>query len=126
LHFKFSIVTTQHIPDEILCKVRTKVILPLKDAMRLTDYKEHDRNYKFYFRKKIKGTNKQLVLRSYSFKLSGTLKHEMYLKALNPAYIKGFLGKDHDYKVIMKPDKPIDLEYDSKNKRSIELVVYFK
>lgn len=94
--------------------------------MRVSSYKEHDRNYKFYTRKKIKGETKQLVYRSYSFVVKGILKHEMYLKPLNPKRITEIIGTEYGYKLIMKPNKPINLEYDSKNKRTIELVLFFR
>jgi hypothetical protein len=113
-------------PPALVDTIRTKVIIPLKDAMRLTEYKEHDKNYAFYLRKKVKASKKEIVFRSYSFKLKGTLKHEMYLKALSPAYIKNFLGDHFAYKLIIKPNRVINMQYDSKNKRSIELVLFFK
>jgi len=118
--------TSIHLPDDIVEKVRELVILPLKDAMRLKDYKEHERNYKFHIRQKVKGSKKDMVFKSYSFKLSGTLKHEMYLKPLNPELIKTILKNNYNYKLIIKPNRRINLDDDSKNKRSIELVVYFK
>ncbi|MGZ4044337.1 MAG: hypothetical protein ACXVO9_14125 [Bacteroidia bacterium] len=116
----------RHIPPTLLSQLRSRVIVPLKDAIRLKEYIENDRNNKFHKYKKVKGSNKEITFRSYSFKLKGTLKHEMYLKALNPERIKSIIGKDYNCKVIMKPDRPIDLEYDSKNKRIIEVVIYFK
>jgi hypothetical protein len=114
------------VPDDIIDEIRKKIIIPLKDAMRVSEYKEHDRNYKFYNRKKTKNSSKALVFRSYSFKIKGILKHEMYLKPINAENIINILGSDFDYKLIMKPNKPIDLEFESRNKRSIELVIYLK
>lgn len=115
-----------NIPPTLLSQISKRVIVPLKDAMKLKEYKESDRNYKFHKYKKIKGSTKQIVFRSYSFKLKGTLKHEMYIKPLNPVLIKSLLGKDFNYKLIIKPNLPINLEYESKNKRSIELVIYYR
>lgn len=109
-----------------MTEIRKRIIVPLKDAMRLKNYVESDRKYKFHTYKKIKGLNKEIVFRSHSFKLRGTLKHEMYLKALNPLLIKSVVGKDYRYKIIITPNKPINLDFDSKNKRSIELIVFFK
>lgn len=94
--------------------------------MRVKEYKESDRKYKFHTYKKVKGTNKDIVFRSHSFKISGTLKHEMYLKAISPLLINSVVGKDYRYKIIITPNKPINLDFDSKNKRSIELIVFFK
>ncbi|MBA3664788.1 MAG: hypothetical protein H0W61_11360 [Bacteroidetes bacterium] len=115
-----------HLPPALLLSISERVIVPLKDAMRITAYSEGERNSEFHVRKKIKGSKKEIVFRSYSFKLRGTLKHEMYIKPLNPALIKSILGKDYAYHLIMKPNLPINLDDDSKNKRSIDLVICFR
>lgn len=117
---------TETIPNSLLAEIRKRIIVPLKDAMRLKEYKESDRKNKFHIYKKVKGSNKEIVFRSHSFKISGTLKHEMYLKAINPLLIKKVVGKDYKYKLIITPNKPINLDFDNKNKRKIELIVYFK
>lgn len=118
--------TVYHVPQALLNGICQRVIIPLKEALRLKEYKEHERNYKFHIYKKAKGTKKQKVFRSFSFKLKGSLKHEMYIKPLNPALIKGILGNDFKYKLIIKPNRHIDLDDDRYNSRSIELVIYFK
>lgn len=118
--------TVFHVPPALLDVIRQRVIIPLKEAIRLKEYKEHERNYKFHIYKKIRGTKKENVFRSYSFKLKGSLKHEMYIKPLNPALINSILGNDFKYKLIIKPNRHINLDDDRYNNRSIELIIYFK
>lgn len=114
------------VPSPILERIKQSVVIPLKDAMKISDYKEHNRSYKFYFRKKKKEAKNELVFLPYSFILNGTLKHEMYLKAINPERIKKLLPKEYGYKLIITPNRPIDLDFESRNKRRIEIILYFK
>ncbi|MCW3076037.1 MAG: hypothetical protein JWO32_646 [Bacteroidetes bacterium] len=115
-----------HLPESILARIRARVIVPLKEAMRIKEYHENERNYKFHVYKKIKGSKKQKVFRSYSFKVTGTLRHEMYIKPLNPKLIKSLTGEKFNYRLIIKPNRHINLDDDRYNNRSIELIIFFR
>lgn len=101
--------------------MRKQIILPLKDAMKLREHYEHERNFRFHRR----SGDKSSLFRSYSFVVKGRLKHEMYLKAVKYSRIREALPEHFDFKLIVTPRRSYNPDHPYRNTRKFELVIYW-
>jgi hypothetical protein len=97
-----------HIPTQMIETILEKVVLPLKDAMDISYYKEYLRHR---------------PVKCHCFELKGRLRHEMYLKVIYPPRMKALLGKDYTYKLTIHPNRNYNPEDPEANVRTFVLCV---